>query len=183
MPASNTPLVQKKQVPFYNPDCMVEMDGEVARGFVVLLGGSVEGTTGKNNVPLPHPTEEQAKGNLNDNAKMLGFMALTQGNAIDACFGIRGMASATRSNGSPASKQVAKVKSVLTEVADENETVQQLAVVSYQMAFTAVYNFHQKCKSLNIFTKCFCYGRLKREFLEELKQIFQHLDEAVQAAP
>jgi hypothetical protein len=146
---------------------MLVMDQQLAHGFVTILGGSP---------PLPKAATSQ--GLIDEGAVTLGFLALTEGNTVDACFGVSSISSKDARG-----KMMAKgVKQLLAAAADSNDDIRRLAVLTYQQAFRDVVRFHDKSKKLNFFTRCFCYGKLQQKTLARLKENFSHLDEAVQAA-
>lgn len=175
---SDTPLVpggSESLPPLYDAASMLEMDAEVARGFIVLLGGEVpmDGRRRRTNNASP----QELVASLDDSALTLGFLALTQGNTVDACLGVSGVSS----RDSKGRQCARKVKELLADAADSNADLQRMAVGAYQEAFHVIFNFAKRAGRLNFFTRCFCYRRFRDEAEMDLKAAFQHLDEAIQA--
>jgi hypothetical protein len=162
-----------KNVPLYDGTCMLQVDAQMTHGFVVLLGGSSP------------PKKEQAKGGkkkVDDNAinaVMLGYLAITEGNVIDACFGIKSQADKGKKS---SVEQAKKVKRLISSAADSSDSVRGLAVETYRQAFQIVLEFHQEVAKLNFFTKCFNYSKIQHEAEISLKDAFAELQEAIAAA-
>ena len=171
MSPSNAPLVSKS-IQLYDPDCLMVMDRQVAKGFVTILGGS---STPEQ--PLSRGAGKAGKdaGAIADPS--LAFLALTEGNTIDACFGVSSISSKDARG-----KMYAKeVKSMLLAASDSNDDIRRKAVLTYLEAFRIAIRFHDKASNLNFFTRCFCYGKLQKKCVKELKENFEYLDEAIQA--
>jgi hypothetical protein len=161
---SGSPLVSKSSSRvFYDEACLLVMDRQIAQGFVTILGGRGldAGDTG-----------------IDESKVTLGFLALTEGNAVDACFGV----SSISSKDAKGKKMAKEVKRLLATAADSNEAIRRMAVLTYQQAFLIVVRFNDKTKKLNWFTRCFCYGKLQKQAIARLKENFAHLEEAVQSA-
>ena len=148
---------------YYDEACLLVMDRQIAQGFVTILGGTPD--VGDTVV-------------IDESKVTLGFLALTEGNAVDACFGVSSI-----SNKDAKGKKMAKeVKQILAIAADSNDAIRRMAVLSYQQAFLVVVRFNDKTKKLNWFTRCFCYGKLQKQATARLKENFEHLEEAVRSA-
>jgi len=144
-------------------------NGEVAHGYVVLLGG-----TG------PEQTKGAAteKDNLDESQLSLGFMALTEGNVVDACFGVH----LTTKKNCKARQYAKEAKAFLAEAADSSDNFRRLAVNTYRHAFEIVFEFQEEVNKLNFFTVCFFYRGLQRKAESSLKRAFEDLQEATEAA-
>jgi hypothetical protein len=149
---------------YYDEACLLVMDRQIAQGYVTILGGS--------------GTPDAGGTTIDESSITLGFLALTEGNAVDACFGVSSI-----SNKDARGKKMAKeVKQVLAIAADSNDAIRRMAVLSYQQAFLIVVRFNDRTKKLNWFTRCFCYGKIQKQATARLKENFEHLEEAVQSA-
>jgi hypothetical protein len=160
--------------PLYDASCMLQVDAQMGHGFVIILGGMTA-------IP-PSNKKKQSRGKNkidDDNAVMLGYLALTEGNVIDACFGIKNQADRGKKSSVEQSK---KVKRLITNAADSSDSVRRLAVETYRKAFVHVLDFHKEVAKLNFFTKCFSYGKIQHEAEMSLKDDFAQLQEAVAAA-
>jgi hypothetical protein len=151
---------------------MLQVDPQMGHGFVIILGGASP----------PKNKKEQSRGQKkidDDNAVMLGYLAITEGNVIDACFGIKNQADKGKKSSMEQSK---RVKRLITNAADSSDSVRRLSVETYKKAFQHVLDFHKEVAKLNFFTKCFQYAKIQHDFEMSLKDDFAQLQEAVAAA-
>jgi hypothetical protein len=155
---------------------MLQVDAQMGHGFVIILGGMTAIP------PANNKKKGQSRGKNkidDDNAVMLGYLALTEGNVIDACFGIKNQADKSKKT---AMEQAKKVKRLISNAADSSDAVRRLAVETYRKAFVHVLEFHKEVAKLNFFTKCFNYGKIQHAAEMALKDDFAQLKEAVAAA-
>jgi hypothetical protein len=153
---------------------MLNVDAQMGHGFVIILGGM----TGI--APANKKKQSRGKNKIDDdNAVMLGYLALTEGNVIDACFGIKNQADKGKKS---SVEQAKRVKRLITNAADSSDSVRRLAVETYRKAFVHVLEFHKEVAKLNFFTKCFNYGKIQHDAEMSLKHDFAQLQEAVAAA-
>eukprot|EP00980_Cylindrotheca_fusiformis_P024518 scaffold11979_cov130-Cylindrotheca_fusiformis.AAC.6 len=103
---SNELLLNENEIlnKLYDPDCMMAIELSVARGYIALLGG------------LDHENADLS----------LSFMSLTQGNVIDACFGVVD-ASIRRRETTPATRSATAAKQLLDECAANSDDFPKLA--------------------------------------------------------
>lgn len=147
----------------YDPSCMLQMESKVASGYLVLMGG----------IDKDKP-QELDRGQTN-----LGFMALTEGNVIDACFGVKPQAGAKTSRGA---KTAEEAKSMLNEAVRSSDAVRGIAVKAYGKAFGVVIQYNDDIKNLNCFTRCFKMKSINRKAEQALREAFKPLNEAIEAA-
>jgi hypothetical protein len=162
--------------PLYDATCMLQVDAQMGHGFVIILGGMSA------IAPANNKKNQQSRGKNkidDDNAVMLGYLAITEGNVVDACFGIKSQADRSKKS---SVEQAKRVKSLITNAADSSDSVRRLAVETYRKAFVHVLDFHKEVAKLNFFTKCFSYGKIQHEAEMALKDDFAQLKEAVAAA-
>ena len=155
-----SPVLQK----LYDQDSMLSMDRSVASGFVVLLGGA-EATSKK---------EMTKKGDIS-----LGFLALTQGNVLDACFGV---VHPSRREDTPATRSARAGKEMLDDAAatqSASEAFQRIAVEAYCEAFQAVLDYKDDDARLNCITRCFRARKIRRKAEKALRAAFSGLAEAI----
>ncbi|CAJ1931892.1 unnamed protein product [Cylindrotheca closterium] len=95
---SNELLLQERDIldKLYDAESMMEIEKSVAQGYITLLGGNQDA----------------------DADPALSFMALTQGNVIDACFGVSS-ASMSRGEVTPNMQAARAAKALLDESALE----------------------------------------------------------------
>jgi hypothetical protein len=164
-------------VQLYDPTCMLKIDQQIARGFVVLMAGAAaDASSGE-----ASGKKKKKKNKIERTALELGFMAITDGNVVETCFGVSTSPVAASMRESAASKHARNVKLLLSEAADSNEQIPRIAVLTYQQAFRVVVHFHDEIAKLNFFTSCFKYGRIQHDAQEALRVTFQQLTSAVES--
>jgi hypothetical protein len=186
----------KDRLPLYDATCMLHIKAEVAHGYVVLLGGTSE-QCGK---PSPkgarrkpkHTTSSSVPSttttNDDDAAIVLGFLALLEGNVMDACFGIHSMTIATKQGNPPKSavqrqlQHIQQVKDILSDAADENDDIRRLAVEVYRQAFVVCMRYHARVKRLHCCNACFHYGKIRCEAEHDLQEAFAKLQDVMAAS-
>lgn len=140
-------------IKLYDDEIMLDMDVEKAQGFLVLLRGGEE------------------------EAQRLAFLALTDGNIVDACLGAPPM----KREG--ARYYLAReTKNALAVSSDSSESIPKLATETYQRALQLIVDHNAKINRVVICCRCFVRGRLRRKTKMELKHNFAMLQEAVLAS-
>lgn len=135
--------------PLYNPTVTLEMNADIAHGYHVLLRGN--------------PADPSSG--------TLSFMALTDGNVVDACLGVL-----QNTN----NKNVARpTKEALIVAAEHSEAVQELAVHTYQRAFQIVMDHHGRVRKTFFLIRCCVEGHMRNMALKRLRDNFALLEEAV----
>jgi len=143
----------------YDSQELLSMDSKVANGYIILMGG------------IQSERDMQTQ--------KLAFMALLEGNVIEACFGVNPH---TSNPTSTSAKMVKDVKRVLGEAVDVSEAVQALAVNAYAKAFQVVVDYDADMKRLNFITRCFRSKKIHRKADHAFEMAFQPLQEAIAAA-
>jgi hypothetical protein len=194
MPTSADRLLsQESQVynKLYDPEAMLSVSGSVAHGYVILLsGGAAGGGAGSTSPSLSSSSKDdkkkkkvkkKKKGSSQDDDVSLAFMALTSGNVLDACFGVKSGNSGR--NATPASRAAADAKSLLGEcdanIVDDDETFRRTAVHAYCDAFKVVVVHADKMKKLNCFTRCFLTKKIRTTSQEDLQESFGQLAQII----
>jgi hypothetical protein len=99
---------------------MLQVDAQMGHGFVIILGGMTA------IAPANNKKKQQSRGKNkidDDNAVMLGYLALTEGNVIDACFGIKNQADKSKKT---SMEQAKKVKRLISNAADSSGQIEFL---------------------------------------------------------
>ena len=109
--------------------------------------------------------------------KDLAFAALTDGNIIDACLG----APPLRRDGERY-LLTRDAKNALVAASDTSESIPELAVTTYKKGLDCVVRHHEKVRKTFICCRCFVQGPTRRRAKAELKEIFNMLQEAVEAS-
>ncbi len=138
----------------YDAECIMSISESVAHGYLVLLGG------------LDQSGKAQAEKDFS-----LAFMALVQGNVLDACFGVQ---NATRRDDTLGTRAAREAKELIEEYG-ASESFRVAAVQAYANAFRAVIVYHHKCDKLNCITRCFRTKRLRVKCEKDLRESFLNL--------
>ena len=171
MPDSkSTPLVEgaKNTLPLYDPASMLDLDVQMAQGFAILLTGAEAQVLEQSRNNKKGPSRQTV---------MLGFAALTDGNVIDATFGVRHAHGANVSE--QGKQQIKNVKIALSNGQDSNDKVPLIAVTTYSQAFQVIAAFRKEVDEMNFITKCFKYGNVQTVALKALEKTFEPLQEAL----
>lgn len=144
----------------YDAEGLMSISGTVAHGYFILLGGAGGGE---------NSAQEQDVS--------LAFMALTQGNVMDACFGVYDLQ--RRHEETPASQAATAAKRMMEERGQESPAFQVVAVRAYHEAFSAVVAYRTKYERLNCLTRCFWAKSLQRSCEMQLKESFLNLARAM----
>ena len=166
----------------YDSQVLLNMDTKVASGYVILLGGY---PTSNNQKAKKTRSEDEAEAlKLDRGAINLAFMALIEGNVIDACFGVITYVSASEAARSSdrAAKIASDAKTMLSEAVRSSDAVREIAVAAYGKAFQIVLQYNQDIKSLNFITRCFRWKPIRSRAEESLFQAFRPLNEVIEAA-
>ena len=159
----DSPTLEK----LYDEECVLEIDPSIAHGFIVLLGGANDPKSGRD--------AAAAEADLN-----LAFMAITQGNVVDACFGVP--ISGSRKDKSPASTKAKTCKELLDDAALSRDPIRQVAVDKYCEAFKEVIAYHERMSKVNCIIRCFRYKKLRRKSKKSLHDTFSELAKAIDEA-
>jgi hypothetical protein len=164
-----------KSVPFYDPASIIVMDKQLARGYITLLSGKAappEQPASKKN--SKNNQQQQQQQHVAEGAVTLGFVALTDGNVIEACFGIK-----QREKDNRAYQTVQKVKETLREASHVSDAIPTLAVEAYWNAFTIIVALNNEVEKLNFVTRCLFYPGIVKTALADLQAVFAPLEEAL----
>lgn len=157
---------REEEIILYDMTSMVEMQPQIADGYVALL------TPGN---ALPKGASKKSR----DSPYMLPFLALTDGNVVDACFG---MTAYSRDRDHKCAAFARRAKVLISEAAEASPAVEKLAVDTYRQGFTIVIETQRKINKKNVLVRCFVAGKIRRRGKESLRQAFRRLEEAVQAS-
>lgn len=182
----------------YDPSFTLKIDPEVAKAYIVLLtgGASLEKVGGGGEVPLALlPKAYKDIGSSDDDLVLLdekvsisdeslAFGALTDGNVLDACFGVKdGSAGRSNAANSKSITLVQNAKGALRAAQGSSETTSNDAIQAYVRLFRIVIGYNEVRKSIWLWLP-FCWGyRSARARAEKaLKQSFHHLNEVIEAS-
>jgi hypothetical protein len=158
--SSSDALLKESQVlrKLYDTESMMLIKKGIASGFVVLLGG--HGDSNK--------TRKDADYGL-------AFMALTQGNVLDACFGV---VNPSRREDTPATRSTNEAKALIDGCAT-SDSFRVAAVKAYRDAFQVVLNHREQMGRLNCITKCFRTKKIRKKTEQDLRESFLGLAKSI----
>jgi hypothetical protein len=161
MATNKDPLLKASDVldKLYDPDSMMSIKQSIADGYMVLLGG---GRSKKK--------KDSVKGDVS-----LAFMALTQGNVLDACFGV---VNPSRRDDTPAYRAAREGKELLDECATTDK-FRHAAVGAYYGAFQLIVDYRGEMNRLNCITRCFRAKKIRKKTERNLVAAFSELAKAV----
>jgi hypothetical protein len=157
---SNELLLKENEIldkKLYDADAMMSIKKSVAHGYIALLGG------------------------LDKTSDLsLSFMALTQGNVLDACFGVVD-ANIRKREETPATRSAKAAKELLDECAATTNSDQfaEIAVTAYCTGFEEVVAHNNKMGKLNCITRCFRSKKIRKKTENKLRAAFTELAKAV----
>lgn len=152
-----------EEIILYDMAAMVTMNAQIADGYLSLLTPSKAGKKKKDR----------------ENAYMVAFMALTDGNVVDACFGLQNYSKDRDHNGAVFCR---RAKTLIAEAADTSDAVTKLAVDAYREAFAIVVDTDKKLKKMNFLIRCFFSGGVLRRQRESIQKAFARLEESIQSS-
>ena len=174
------PLVTQTALRLYDPVCMLDINRDVASGYLILLQGGPTGISPqKKRRSKRDRTSVSVTGDIDDDSLSLAFMSLTDGNVLNACFG----APTQRVEASsPAYQMAQQAKGALGNAAETSDAVRLLAVETYAKAFRIVLHYDDQLSQISPCCRCFKQGKLHTDAEADLQAAFQRLSEAVAAA-
>ncbi len=167
-PPSSSGRKPVTSIALYDPNSILELSSSLCQGYVTLLSAG------------------KASDQANDIA--LACASVTDGNVIDACFGIVNFSSASKA--SEFTKQRIKdAKDIIDALIDsdfhhdaENEgeiSLEEVVVRAYRTAFESIINMNDRTKRLNFIAKCFCHQRIRRQTVESIRENFHPLQQNI----
>lgn len=206
---------------FYDPDVILDIGHDVAQGYLILLTGGafvVEVSTRcrpskkekkkkktkvnrffkfSSEKEMGQSSSEDPSGvpdgiHVDESAVDLAFMAITDGNIIDACFGVRAKGKQDRLCCIPistpdvssdrAKDAVRQTTNALREAGYGSEDIKLRVVKSYVKCFSTIIWYHDRMKGLGLLTRCWRHSSIEKKLKGELDASFRGLKEAIEAA-
>jgi hypothetical protein len=158
------------QQPFlYDPMAMLELSPALCQGYISLLSAGKAG-------------EQPRKIGVNESTYShieLAYAAIVDGNVVDACFGVR----VSSKKNTSTEKRIKEVKEMIdilvNNSTDDDENLEEIAVLAYLTAFQSIVQMHSKLKQMNMILKCFCTKRIRNHTLQTLKKCFHPLQQKI----
>jgi hypothetical protein len=184
-------------VPLYNADAALLIPKNVADGYLILLSGglksakAVANQRNKNDASDPSSGGESTAQSYDSrrlsaderSAISLAFAALTDGNVIEAMFGVESNGGIRGKNTSQvAFNAVRDAKQALIDASSASESIKQLSVETYCKCFEVILKYHLGLESVGFIMYCIKQHKIRETAVEELAKAFQQLNEAVAAS-
>lgn len=170
----------------YDPELLLDLDPEIASGYIVLMGGYPARKKGRKSSSCGNSEEsgllETQSQKLDQGAINLAFLALTEGNVLDACFGSKGQVNADVAPTSRAGKHANEAKKMIDTAVRSSDSVREIAVKCYQQAFRVVLQYNEDSQALNFITRCYRWKHVRQHAENSLIETFRPLGEAIEAS-
>lgn len=111
----------------------------------------------------------------------MAFTAVTEGNVVDAVFGVSTNGGLRQTeDSSPRAFEAARLaKEALRDAAETTHVIRKLAVESYAAGFLIVVDYHAKIRDLTLFSWCWNYQALRKQAHKDLSRAFSIIHEAL----
>jgi len=195
--------VTPSHLPLYNADSTIDISQDVADGFLILLSagrmsartirqeyisgiGNNSKEKSKNRAATNNvATRSQSpEGMLDLSAIQLCFAALTQGNVIEATFGVETTGGVKRSKytSERAHNAAKNAKAAISDAAISSDAIQQMAVDTYCRCFEIIILYNIDLERIGFITWCFRHQKVRESAEKQLRDAFSQLDEAIAAS-
>lgn len=170
----SVPLLKGPRV-FYEPDATLDISRDNAEGFIILLSDGKENAKGVVKDSVRNSRDVIEAGDIT-----LAFMAITDGNVIDACFG-NSPAGGIKFKGSDyAVKTAGKAKALVRDAVEESspsmsDRVKLLTVKTYKECFQIVVKFNNELSKNSFLSWCFKSKQIRKNAEKALENCFQEL--------
>ena len=189
----------------YDPESTLEISRELADGFLILLsGGHNSASIVEKQKKIKREKKRSRKYLVGESASQdpeiivgaknemspedlsllqLAFAALTEGNVIDATFGVESLGGIKRSKGTSVhAYNASKVaKSSLLDASQSSEIIDKIAVQTYAKCFEIVIDYHITLEGLGFITWCVKHQKVRDDAEKRLEEAFSQLNEAMKA--
>jgi len=190
-------------LPLYNADSTLDIPRDVADGFLILLSaGRVSARTirkeyqsgnvnkrktrnkGKEPPAAGGSTAHSPKDMVDHSAIQLCFAALTQGNVIEATFGVETTGGLKRSKytSERAYNAAKNAKTAISDAAYASDAIQQQAVDTYCKCFEIVIMYDIDLERIGFVTWCLRHQKVREAAEKQLQDAFSQLNEAITAS-
>lgn len=194
---------ENNPIPLYNADSCLEISRDVADGFLILLSGGLrsarvlqeqmsskknkkqagaaaDSTAGESTAQSPSSVNEEE----DDSMIAFAFAALTEGNAINATFGVESTGGMKRSKNTSeyAFNAANQAKAALMDASLSSDSICELAVETYAKCFEIIVNVGISLDKIGYITYCIKHQKIRDEATKELQLVFAPLNEAVTAS-
>ena len=161
----------------YEPDATLDISRQMAEGFIILLTGGKENAQKKEK-----KGKKLAAKKIESSDSTLAFIAITDGNVIDACFG-NGPTGGLKFSGSEyAVKSASNTKSRIRNVVEDAppslaDRTKDLTINSYTKCFQIVVSYHDEVKAASFLSWCFKAKKKRKKAEKSLENCFKELSD------
>lgn len=191
-------------VPLIDIDSALEIPRDVVDGYLILLSGGLNSAHAmrqqrkkKKVSSAPSTTSINNNGNGESSSQSVAslsqeeqsaiefaFAALTNGNAIDAMFGVKSMGGIRRSKGTSeqAYNAANSAKRAIMDASVVSDAARLLTVETYVKCCEILVKYHMDLEQTGFITYCMKYQKIREATEKQLMEIFRPLDELVAAS-
>lgn len=164
---------------FYELDATLDIPRSTAEGYVILLAG------GKVNKLRTEGNSNNISNNISNNTigesddeVTLAYAAITEGNVIDACFGINPLGGVKFGGSSYAVKSASKTKSIIRDTvldASSEVMVKKATINSYLKCFEIMIQYHDEISAHTFLSWCWRSKQIRKKTQKRLEDCFAGL--------
>mmetsp|Transcript_24921 Transcript_24921/g.30634 ORF Transcript_24921/g.30634 Transcript_24921/m.30634 type:complete len:253 (+) Transcript_24921:433-1191(+) len=199
-------------VMMYDAESVLEIPRDVADGYLILLSGGLnsakvvashkqqtnkinnnntttttssgESTAQQTSSNPATDTQAQPQSPEQLSALSLAFTALTDGNVIEAVFGVQSTGGIKRNKhtSQQAYNAARNAKQALMEAACTSESIRLVAVETYIKCFEIIVKYHLEMDSIGLWSWCVKHQKLREDATRNLNEAFRPLHEGVAAS-
>eukprot|EP00558_Chaetoceros_sp_UNC1202_P005697 CAMPEP_0197245688 /NCGR_PEP_ID=MMETSP1429-20130617/10401_1 /TAXON_ID=49237 /ORGANISM="Chaetoceros sp., Strain UNC1202" /LENGTH=215 /DNA_ID=CAMNT_0042706229 /DNA_START=123 /DNA_END=770 /DNA_ORIENTATION=+ len=189
-PDQSLSVHQSPNFPLYDPDSVFEIPRNIADGFLILLSGGL--TSAKAMKEERKHKKKKSSGEstaqsppeVDHSAIQLSFAALTDGNVIEATFGVKSTGGMKRSEHTSeiAFNNAKTAKAAIMDAAICSDSITQLAVETYVKCFRIVVTYHMNIESIGFLAWCVRHQKVRDAAIQDLVVAFEPLNEVLAAS-
>jgi hypothetical protein len=182
-------------VPLLDIEAALEIPKDVADGYLILLsGGNISAKTIKEK---RQKDLKRSKSSPNDGGNTFheknqdtvsfvpdmnfAFATLSDGNVIDAAFGVESNGGLKRSKTTSeiAFNAAKAAKQAIADASVSSEHIKKLAVETYIRLFEIIIQLHLDLENIGFITWCVKHQKIQERAIQEIKHVFGPLNEAI----
>lgn len=180
----------QSNLPLLDIDATLSIPRNVADGYLILLSGGMksakalrEGLKDKRGNG-GESSSQSFEANVEMSMVKLSFAAITEGNVVEATFGVEctGGMRKSKNTSETAFNNSRQMKSALLDASISSEGIPTLVVNTYIRCFEVVSTYHVKIEQLSFISWCWRHQKIRDRAITDLKKAFEPLKEALYAS-
>ncbi len=184
-------------LPLFDAESALEIPKDVADGFLILLSGglnSAKAIEDKRRKRKPQSMDDVTTSSSSNSQDLnFAFAALTDGNVIEATFGVESYGGLKRArttsevafNAARTAKRAILETSLASSTSDPSSlskiggSVKQLAVDTYIRCFEIIISYHLELESIGFITYCMKHQKIADQANKQLLKAFEALNKEI----